>query len=328
MSTQSRVARSGLAVVVGCAALSPGHLSARPTHLSDSSAGDNATVYPFDKPPLPAWRDDVELWRNPQPIAAGELSLWFDAVAALSDDANASCAYTRLTAPCASCGKRPPMAYAEAATHSLTVPGLEALGAWFDAPVIHDVALWHKERHRPQATPAWTLLAMNGTSPTAHQLQSYAAQMNASAASRARHLAERAGTTPAGDFHPAQVRRMFADRKPSLTLLRDGDAVFLGTPPDPTGANPTRSKLRLTWSIDANRGVLRSFEQRALKRFSPHFGLRFTAYRQRGLFAYEPAANAVVVTHLDYSFHARLALVIPIVSHAKHWYGDFDCARR
>ena len=277
----------------------------------------------LNTPSFPSWSDPDEYWQDPPPISEPDLALWREGVNALGDRANVSCGYTRQSAPCAECGPKRPLQYIEAATHSLTLPGFRALGAWFDAPVAHDVAAWHNERYDSRSAPAWTLLAMDGAPPTPIQIRDYAAEKSATANSRAR-LAKRDRAAPES-FHPAAVRAMFASRPPSLTLARDGDRVLLGSPPDRSSATPMQRATRLTWSLDAKTGALQTFDQRLLKSYSPHFGLRFAAFVQRGVFGYDAQAKAVVVTHQEYSFRARLTMAFAIANHAIHWYSEFDC---
>ena len=76
--------------------------------MSSSGAAADADLpgswQPPKTPPAEPLPDYAERWRSARPVAAEELALWRDAVAALGGAAHTRCAYTRWTAPCPHCG--------------------------------------------------------------------------------------------------------------------------------------------------------------------------------------------------------------------------------
>ncbi len=287
---------------------------------------------PKERPPEPL-PDYAELWRNQQAISAEDQSLWAAAVASLSGTDGAGCSYARWTAPCPNCGAARPMAYAYAAHTSLAAdtPRLLPLSVWFDVPVLHDATSWVLERFNARQEPVrWTLTTIDGAPPTDRQRSDYLAEKSASATAMARAKRIAAdkgdkGKQAPDEFHPAVVEPLFRPHPPTVTLRRTSAEVVLGTAPDSGSSHPAARGMQFTYSIDPATAALKSFDQRTLRPYSPHWGLKFLSFRRSGVLQRDPHTQRDVVVFQEEVFTARLTMVFAIANHTTHWYGDFSC---
>ena len=296
-----------------------------PSSAALADAGRPPKAAPAE--PLP---DYAERWRDARPAAAGELTLWAAAVASLGGARHAECAYTRWTAPCPHCGSSLPRGYAEATQISLA-PGLSRwlpLSVWFDTPVMHEAALWVAERFDPRrAQRPWLLLSVDARPPTSSELADYVAEKNAAAAAwaRAERIATRKGRRLPLRFHPAGLGPSLRELPPTMALGEGGGTVVLGRPPERGAARPAARGMQFTYVLDPASAALKAVDQRILRPFSPHFGLRFRAFRQFAVLERVPAAGAEVVVFQQQVFSGALTLVFPLEQHRSEWFGGFDC---
>ena len=282
-------------------------------------------------PPVEPLPDYVRLWQQARAASPEELALWRTAVAALGSDAQASCAYTRHTAPCPHCGDSRPRVYAEATHISLAanVPQLLALSVWYDTPVVHEAAAWVRERFDPgQAAAPWILRDLDGKAPTRRQRYDYEAEKSAAegAWARAERIAAEKGRMLPPRFHPAHVAPLVAGLVPTVVLRADDAVAVLGRPPDPASSHPAARGMQTTYLIDRSRPALTAIDQRILRPFRPHVGLRFGTYRQFAVLTRNAAVGADVVAFQQQVFTGRLTLVFPLKQHRSEWFGEFECA--
>ena len=309
-------------------------MSASLSSAADFDSPADAEPVPKLRPPDPL-PDYAELWRNPQAIAAEEQSLWTAALAVLSGAEGAGCSYARWTAPCPDCGASRPRDYAYAAGISLAAdtPRLLPLSVWFDTPVVHDASSWVLERFDAGQEPAlWTLATIGGALPTTRQRADYQAEKSASAAAIARAKRVAADNRDEGKqapdaFHPAVVKPLLGSHPPTVTLRRGAAEVVLGTAPDSRSRHPAAKGMQFTYSIDPATAALKSFDQRILRPYSPHWGLKFRSFRRSAVLQRDPRTQRHVVVFQEEVFTARLTMVFAIANHTTHWYGDFGCDR-
>lgn len=302
------------------------------TSMSASAAAETAPAgeTPALAPPAEPLPDYDRLWRQAQPASPEELALWRTAVAALGSDAHAGCAYTRHTAPCPHCGDSRPRVYAEATQISLAanVPQLLALSVWYDTPVVHEAAKWVAERFNPrQTTTPWMLRSLDGKPPTRREFYDYEAEKSAAegAWARAMRIAAEKNRALPPRFHPAQAVPLVAGLAPTVVLQADEAAMVLGRPPDRTASHPAARGMQTTYVIDSARPALTAIDQRILRPFRPHFGLRFRTFRQFAVLRWDATVGADVVAFQQQEFTGRLTLVFPFVQHRSEWFGEFDC---
>lgn len=301
------------------------------TSIPASAAAETApaTAPPTASPaePLP---DYDRLWQQARAANPEELALWRTAVAALGSDAHAGCAYTRRTAPCPHCGDSRPRVYAEATQISLAadVPRLLALSVWYDTPVVHEAAAWVRERFDPaKAAAPWILRDLDGKPPTRRQRYDYEAEKSAaeSAWARAERIAAEKSRQLPPRFHPADVAPLVAGLAPTVALRADDTVAVLGRPPDPASSHPAARGMQTTYVVDRARPALTAIDQRILRPFRPHFGLRFGTYRQLTVLTPDATVGAEVVAFQQQVFTGRLTLVFPLVQHRSEWFGEFEC---
>lgn len=302
--------------------------------MSSSGAAADADLpgswQPPKTPPAEPLPDYAERWRSARPVAAEELALWRDAVAALGGAAHTRCAYTRWTAPCPHCGGTLPRVHAEATQISLA-PGLSRwlpLSVWFDTPVMHEAALWVAERFDPRrAGRPWLLLSVDARPPNSRELADYVAEKSAAAAAwaRAERIAGEKGMRLPLRFHPAGLGPSLQELPPTVALGERGGAVVLGRPPERGASHPAARGMQFTYVLDPGSAALKAVDQRILRPFSPHFGLRFRAFRQFAVLERVPAVGADVVVFQQQVFSGSLTLVFPLEQHHSEWFGRFDC---
>ena len=277
--------------------------------------------------PLP---DYDRSWQQARPASPEELALWRTVVAGLGSDAQAGCAYTRNTAPCPRCGDSRPRVYAEATQISLAanVPQLLALSVWYDTPVVHESAKWVAERFDPRqtATP-WMLRSLDGKGPTRREFYDYEAEKSAAdgAWARAERIAGEKDRVLPPRFHPAKVAPLVAGLAPTVALQADDAAVVLGRRPDRAASHPAARGMQTTYVIDRARPALTAIDQRILRPFRPHFGLRFATFRQFAVLTRDTTVGADVIAFQQQEFTGRLTLVFPFKQHRSEWFGEFDC---
>lgn len=281
-------------------------------------------------PPAEPLPDYDRLWQQAQPASPEELALWRTAVAGLGSDAHAGCAFTRHTAPCPHCGDRRPRVYAEATQISLAndVPQLLALSVWYDTPVVHEAAKWVAERFDPRQTAAsWRLRSLDDKPPTRRELYDYEAEKSAAegAWARAMRIAAEKNRALPPRFHPAHAAPLVAGLAPTVALRADDALVVLGRPPDPGSGHPAARGMQTTYVLDRARPALTAIDQRILRPFRPHFGLRFATFRQFAVLTHNGTVGADVIAFQQQEFTGRLTLVFPFKQHRSEWFGEFDC---
>ena len=296
-----------------------------PSSAALADAGRPPKAVPAE--PLP---DYAERWRDVRPASAEELSLWAAAAASLGSARHAECAYTRWTAPCPHCGSSLPRVYAEAMQISLA-PGLSRwlpLSVWFDTPVMHEAARWVAERFDPQrAGRPWLLLSVDARPPNSRELADYVAEKSAAAAAwaRAERIAGEKGMRLPLRFHPAGLGPSLQELAPTVALGERGGTVVLGRPPARGASHPAARGMQFTYVLDPGSAALKAVDQRILRPFSPHFGLRFRAFRQFAVLERAAAVGADIVVFQQQVFSGALTLVFPLEQHHSEWFGRFDC---
>lgn len=275
----------------------------------------------------PEWPNVEALWSETQPTTQDERDIWQNAIGRLGGYENIECRYRRHTEPSNNTKGGYPRVYIEAALNSLTRPGIKSLGSWFDTPAMHDIVAWQEEQFDPGAQTPWQLLTMDGLTPNARQLKSYTDEKSASVRRLETNELGLIGRRAQVGWHPAAIQAWFATREPTDVLRDESSLLILGTRPSRTTKLPLHRKTQMTWAINREDGNLKWFDQRILKPFSPHLGLRFQHFKLRGVFAYEETIDSVVLTHFEYELQNRLTLVFAVSNKVVHWYSDFSCDR-
>ena len=269
---------------------------------------------------------DVEgLWSRATPISEEVLEIWTEAIDNLGSTENRSCTYTKVTEPCEDCGDELTRRSFYAVRHSLLQPGLEALMEWFDTPATHTVSAKVEEKFDPTQEPPWTLLTLDNAEPTEQQRYSHFQEKIALHSSVEQKRARRSERTPVGDFHPAAMKTWFESLKPTHYLGTNNGTLYVGLQPNRKSKSPITKHLQLTIAIDTETRDIAMFDQRALRSFVPHFGLRINDLNYQGTFTRDPNLNIVVLSHFEYSFRVRLTAIFPSKNHFIYDYRDFDC---
>ena len=81
--------------------------------------------------------------------------------------------------------------------------------------------------------------------------------------------------------------------------------------------------VQLTMAIDLETHDLKMFDQRSIRGFVPHFGLRIRELEFRGTLERDPKLDAVVLNHMEYFFKVRLTAVFPSKNRFRHSYQAF-----
>lgn len=269
---------------------------------------------------------DVErLWLHAELISDKFLEIWVEAIENLGSVENRSCTYTRITAPCDDCDDEPTRRSIYALRHSLLQPGVKSLMEWFDTPATHTVSERVEEKFDATQEPPWTLLTLDDEKPTESERYSHFQEKIALYSSMEQKRARREERIPIGDIHPAAMKSWFESLVPTHYLGTEDEQIFFGLKPDRKSKSPTTKHLQLTLAIDLDTRDFTMFDQRAVRKFVPHFGLRVRELEFHGTFEREPNLDVVVLNHFEYSFRVRLTTIFPSYNRFVHWYQDFDC---
>lgn len=272
---------------------------------------------------------DVEgLWLDPVPISDDVLNIWTEAVNSLGTNENRSCTYTRITAPCDDCNDEPTRRSFYALRHSLLQPGIKALMEWFDTPAAHTVSATVEEQFDATQEPPWTLLSLDDEEPTDSERYSYFQEKIALFSSVEQKSARREERIPVGDFHPAAMKSWFEPLVPTHYLGTDEENLFVGLKPNRKSKSPITKHLQLTLAIDSESHDFAMFDQRSIRGFVPHFGLRVREVEFQGTLERAPELDVVVLNQMEYSFYVRLTMVFPSNNHFTHEYRNIDCEAR
>ena len=265
------------------------------------------------------------LWRRAEPISDEILDIWTEAVNKLGPTENRSCTYTKVTAPCEDCGDKLTRRSFYALRHSLLQPGMKALMEWFDTPATHTVSARIEEKFDSTLEPPWTLLTLDNEKPTENERYSHYQEKIALYSSVEQKRARREGRIPVGDFHPAAMRSWFEPLVLTHYLGTEKELLFVGVKPSRKSKSLLNKHLQLTVVIDSKTNKLKMFDQRALRGFVPHFGLRVNELSFQGTFEHEPTLDVVVLNHFEYAFRVRLTTFFPSKNTFTHWFRDFSC---
>ena len=269
---------------------------------------------------------DVEgLWLDAVPISDDVLKIWTEAVNSLGTNENRSCTYTRITAPCDDCDDEPTRRSFYALRHSLLQPSIKALMEWFDTPAAHTVSATVEEQFDATQEPPWTLLSLDDEEPTDSERYSHFQEKIALFSSVEQKRARREERIPVGDFHPAAMKSWFEPLVPTHYLGTDEENLFVGLEPNRKSKSPITKHLQLTLAIDSETHDFTMFDQRSIRGFVPHFGLRIRELELQGTLDRDPELELVVLNHLEYFFKVRLTAVFPSKNRFKHHYREFDC---
>ncbi len=294
-----------------------------------SVLGDSAItpVDPHAMPePTPSETLDVEeLWQQATPISDDVLEIWTEAIDNLGSTENRSCKYTKITAPCDDCGEELIRRSFFALRHSLLQPGFKALMEWFDTPATHTVSARVEEQFDATLEPPWTLLTLDNVEPTEAQRYSHFQEKIAQYSSVEQKRARKEERIPVGDFHPASMQSWFKPLVPTHYLGTKEGKIVIGLKPHRKTKSPLNQHIQLTMEIDTTTNELASFDQRAIRSFVPHFGLRVREFNYRGTLERDPILDVVVLKHFEYSFQVRLTAVFSSKNRFRHWYQDFEC---
>ena len=276
-------------------------------------------------PTLSEILDVEELWQQATPISDKVLEIWTEAIDNLGSTENRSCKYTKVTAPCDECGEELIRRSFFALRHSLLQPGFKALMEWFDTPATHTVSARVEEQFDATLEPPWTLLTLDNVEPTEAQRYSHFQEKIAQYSSVEQKRARKEARIPVGDFHPASMRSWFKPLVPTHYLGTNEGKIYIGLKPHRKTKSPLNRHIQLTMEIDATTNELTSFDQRAIRSFVPHFGLRVREFNYRGTLERDPILDVVVLKHFEYSFRVRLTAIFPSENRFTHWYHDFEC---
>ena len=270
---------------------------------------------------------DVEsLWHDAVPISDDVLKMWTEAVNNLGTIENRSCTYTRITDPCDDCDDEPTRRSIYALRHSLLQPGLKALMEWFDTPAAHTVSAKVEEKFVATQEPPWTLLKLDDEEPTESETYSHFQEKIALFSSMEQKRARREERVTVSDFHPAAMKSWFEPLVPTHYLGTDDEHLFVGLKPNRKSKSPMKKHLQLTLAIDSETHDLTMFDQRSIRGFVPHFGLRIRELEFQGTLAREPELDVIVLNQLEYFFKVRLTAVFPSKNRFRYQYREFDCA--
>lgn len=305
-------------------------LSSLASVLISGSVLGNPTFPPDDsqttEDPIPSEILDVEeLWQQATPISDDVLEIWTEAIDNLGSTENRSCKYTKITAPCDDCGEELIRRSFFALRHSLLQPGFKALMEWFDTPATHTVSARVEEQFDATLEPPWTLLTLDNVEPTEAQRYSHFQEKIALYSSVEQKRAREEARNPVGDFHPASMRSWFEPLVPTHYLGTKKGKIFIGLKPNRKTKSPLNRHIQLTMEIDTTTNELTSFDQRAIRSFVPHFGLRVREFNYRGTLERDPILDSVILKHFEYSFRVRLTAIFPSENRFTHWYQDFEC---
>ena len=280
----------------------------------------------FDLSTTTEEHDLESLWLEAEPISDENLEIWTEAIGNLGSTENRSCTYTKVTDPCDDCDGDPTRRSFYAIRHSLLQPGIKALMEWFDTPATHTVSARVEEKFDSTLEPPWTLLTLDDDEPTERERYSHFQEKIALFSSVEQKRARREARIPIGDFHPAAMKSWFEPLKPTHYLGTEDGQIFVGLQPNRKSKSPLTKHLRLTLAIDAVDRDITMFDQRSIRGFAPHFGLRISRLEYQGTLERDPELDFVVLNQLEYSFQVRLTAVFPSKNRFKHWYQDFECA--
>lgn len=270
---------------------------------------------------------DVEsLWLDAEPISDDVLKIWSEAVNNLGTNENRSCSYTRITAPCDDCDDEPTRRSIYALRHSLLQPGLKALMEWFDTPAAHTVSSKVEEKFVATQEPPWTLLRLDDEEPTETERYSHFQEKIALYSSVEQKRARREERAAVSEFHPAAMKSWFEPLVPTHYLGTDDEHVFVGLKPNRKSKSPITKHLQLTLAIDATAKDILMFDQRSIRGFVPHFGLRIRELEFQGTLDRDSELDVVVLNQLEYFFRVRLTAVFPSKNRFRYQYQEFDCA--
>ena len=269
---------------------------------------------------------DLEsLWRRAEPISAEVLDIWTEAINKLGPAENRSCTYTKVTDPCEDCEGELTRRSIYALRHSLLQPGMKALMEWFDTPATHTVSARVEEKFDSTLEPPWTLLTLDNEKPTEKERYSHYQEKIALFSSVEQKRARREGRIPVGDFHPAAMKLWFERLIPTHYLGTEGGEIFVGLQPNRKTKSPLKKHMQLTVAIDMVSKDITMFDQRSIRSFSPHFGLRIGQLEYQGTLGRDTDLDVVVLNYLQYSFQVRLTAVFRSKNRFMHWYQDFEC---
>ena len=312
--------RSHLTVVVLLLTLGLIRESASGDASTSSIANTNEQVSP-----IPEWFDVETLWLQATSITNEVLEIWTEAVNKLGGAENRTCAYTKITAPCEECNDEPTRRSIYALRHSLLQPGMKALMEWFDTPATHTVSSRVEEKFDSTQEPPWTLLTLDNEQPTEPQRYSHFQEKIALYSSMEQKRARRNERIPIGDFHPAAMESWFERLVPTHYLTTEDNQLVLGLKPSRKSKSPLNKHVQLTVAIDTLTREIKIFNQRAVRSFVPHFGLRIRDLNFHGTFVREPNLDVVVLNHFEYSFRVLLTTIFPSQNRFSHQYRDFNC---
>lgn len=276
-------------------------------------------------PNTPAKLDVDELWKRAAPISDEVREIWTEAIENLGSTENRSCKYTKLTAPCDDCGDELIRRSFFALRHSLLQPGLKALMEWFDTPATHTVSAQVEEKFDSTLEPPWTLLTLDNEKPNEAQRYSHFQEKIALHSSVEQQRARKEARIPVGDFHPASMRSWFEPLVPTHNLGTEDGKLYVGLQPNRKSKSPLIKHVQLTIAIDTATNDITTFDQRAIRGFVPHFGLRVREFSYKGILERDPILDAVVLKQFEYSFRVRLTTIFPSKNRFRHWYRDFEC---
>ena len=269
--------------------------------------------------------DVKSLWLRAEPISDDILKIWSEGIDDLGTNENRSRTYTRITTPCDDCDGELIRRSFYALRHSLLQPGMKALMEWFDTPVAHTVSARVKDKFDPTQEPPWTLLKLDDEEPTESERYSHFQEKIALFSSVEQKRARREERIPVSDFHPVAMKSWFESLVPTHYLGTDDEQLFVGLKRNRKSKSTLTKHLQLTVAIDRETHDLTMFDQRSVRGFVPHFGLRVREVKFQGTFEREPTLDVVVLNHLDYSFRVRLTAIFPSSNQFSHWYQDFSC---
>lgn len=276
------------------------------------------------------WQDMDALSRDSKAISDSELAEWKVALEGIGGLENASCSFSRWSAPRRNEKAELPRYIADAMELAMTgsLSRLLRLSVWFDTPVVaQHKDTWVKDRFDIETDHSWSLINIDERHPTEKEQHDYDAEKLASAAAikRVEDIVSERG----GDFsynnHPAALRDYFERHPPTKTLHDSETALVLMSEPARRSKDPLVRHTSATYVILRDEPQLHSFEISNRRAFSPHMGIRVSNYRKFGTLDSDPITKTQVLRYLEQTYQIRLTYVFKQAIEHRQWFSDFEC---
>ena len=276
------------------------------------------------------WQDMKELSKNSRAMTDSELAEWNNALNGVGGSENASCSYSRWSAPRSNDQDALPRYIADAMELAMTgsLSRSLRLSVWFDTPVVaQNKDTWVKDRFNVASDLQWALHRVDDREATEKELHDYQAEKLAGGAAikRVEDIVAKRG----GDFsyvnHPAALRNYLERHPPTQVLHESDNTLVLSSNPVRRSKDPLARHTRATYAILREAPQLHSFEFQNKRAFSPHIGIKVADYRKFGKLDFDPNVNKQTLKYLEQSYQVRLTLLFKQSIEHRQWFSEFAC---